>query len=373
MANNNTKEWISRLIEPAGIVLDGLNPWDIKILNPDLYGRIKSQGSLGLGEAYMDGWWECENLDQFFCRLLSSRIDERIGLSLPLILGFVGAKIFNPQSLGRAFQIGERHYDAGNDLFIAMLGKSMTYSCGYWKDARNLDAAEEAKLDLICRKINLKPKQRVLDIGSGWGSFAKYAAKNYGAQVVGITVSKEQLKFAEDSCKGLPVEFRFEDYRKLNEKFDHIVSVGMIEHVGVKNYKTYMRVAKRCLKENGLFLLHTIGGLKSENSTDPWINKYIFPNGMIPSLKQLSQSVEGLFVIEDVHNFGVDYDKTLMAWYNNFDDSWPQLKKNYSKRFYRMWKYYLLSCAGAFRSRSLQLWQIVLSPRGVPGGYKPVR
>ncbi len=370
---SDSKQWISELIEPAGIVLDGNHPWDIKVINPRLYDRVKTQGSLGLGEAYTDGWWECEAMDQLFFRLLSSRIEERIGLNLPLIMGFVRAKIFNPQSLGRAFEVGQRHYDLGNDLFIAMLGKSMTYSCGYWKDAKDLDSAEEAKLDLICRKIDLKPGERVLDIGSGWGSFASHAAKNYGAKVVGVTVSKEQAKFAEELCKGLPVEFRLEDYRNLNEKFDKIVSIGMIEHVGVKNYPTYMRVTKRCLKDDGLFLLHTIGGLKSGNTTDPWINKYIFPNGMIPSLKQLTSSIEGKFVIEDVHNFGIDYDNTLMAWHENFERAWPELKKNYSERFYRTWRYYLLSCAGAFRARALQLWQIVLSPNGVGGGYRLVR
>ena len=370
---NNSKQWIDKLLNQAGIAVNGGNPWDIKISNPDLYDRVKSQGSLGLGEAYMDGWWECERLDEFFYHLLSNRIEDKIGFSFPLLWEVVKAKIFNLQSLKRAFEVGKKHYDLGNDLFIPMLGKSMAYSCGYWKKASSLDSAQEAKMDLICRKLDLKRGQKVLDIGCGWGSFAKYAAENYGVEVTGITVSKEQLEFAENICQGLPVKFRLMDYRRLNEKFDHIVSVGMIEHVGVKNYRTYMKVAKRCLKENGLFLLHTIGGLKSGNTTDPWINKYIFPNGMVPSLKQLAKSVEGLFVIEDLHNFGADYDKTLMAWHKNFKNAWPKLKKKYGKRFYRMWIYYLLSCAGAFRARSLELWQIVLSPDGVGGGYKPVR
>ena len=373
MEDNNSKNWIGQLIEPAGITLNGNKPWDIKVTNPKLYDRIKAEGSLGLGEAYMDGWWDCENLDQLFHRILSSHIEDRIGLSLPIILELAKAKLFNLQSLRRAFQVGEKHYNLGNDLFVAMLGKNMTYSCGYWKDVNTLDLAQEAKLDLICRKLDLKSGQRILDIGSGWGSFAKHAAKNYGVEVVGITVSKEQAGFAKEFCKGLPVEFRLQDYRELNEKFDHVVSIGMIEHVGVKNYSTYMHIAKRCLKDNGLFLLHTIGGLKSGITTDPWINKYIFPNGMIPSLKQISQSVEGLFVIEDVHNFGSYYDNTLMAWHKNFENSWMDLKNNYNETFHRMWRYYLLSCAGAFRARSLQLWQIVLSPNGVFKGYKTIR
>jgi len=370
---NDSEQWINELLNQAGITINGSSPWDIRIVNAELFTRVKTQGSLGLGEAYMDDWWECKQLDEFFYRILSNKLEDKIGISLPLVWEVFKAKVFNLQSLRRAFQVGERHYDLGNDIFTEMLGKTMAYSCGYWNKADGLDSAQEAKIDLICRKLNLKKGQKVLDIGCGWGSFAKYAAENYGVEVTGITVSEEQLKFAEDFCRGLPVRFRLMDYRNLNEKFDHIVSVGMIEHVGVKNYRTYMKVARRCLKEDGLFLLHTIGGLRSGNTTDPWTNKYIFPNGMIPSLKQISGSVEGLFVIEDLHNFGADYDKTLMAWYHNFDKAWPKLKKKYGKIFYRMWTYYLLSCAGAFRARSLELWQIVLSPNGVRGGYKTVR
>ncbi|MFA5124615.1 MAG: cyclopropane fatty acyl phospholipid synthase [Patescibacteria group bacterium] len=371
--SENTKTWANRLLEPTGIVLDGPNPWDPQIKNPKLYDRVKAQGSLGLGESYMDGWWECDKLDEFFYRLLSSDIYSRLNLSLPVILSFLKAKLINLQAVSRAFQIGEKHYDTGNDLFVAMLGTSMTYSCGYFKDTDSLDQAEEAKLDLICRKINLQPGQRVLDIGCGWGSFARHAAKNYGAKVVGITVSKEQKKLAEELCVGLDVEFRLQDYRKVNEKFDHLISIGMIEHVGAKNYRTYMEVAKRCLKNDGLFLLHTIGSLKSSSNTDPWIEKYIFPNGSLPSLKQLTTAVEGLFVIEDVHNFGAYYDKTLMAWHANFENAWSELKNNYDERFYRMWRYYLLCCAGVFRARAIQLWQIALSPKGVKNGYQSIR
>lgn len=371
--NNNFELYVKKLLQPTGIEINGKNPWDIKIKNPKLYDRIKSQGSLGLGESYMDDWWDCEKMDDFFYRVLSHNLDAKIGLSLPIVWAIVKARIFNLQAIKRAFQVGEKHYDTGNDLFSLMLDKDMSYSCGYWKNAKNLDEAEEAKLDLICKKLKLKKGQRILDIGCGWGAFAKHAAKNYGVSVVGVTVSKEQLKLAQEKCQGLPVEFRLQDYRTLNEKFDHIVSIGMFEHVGNKNYKTYFDVAKRCLKEDGLFLLHTIGSLQTGGGTEPWTEKYIFPNGQLPSLKTITKKVEGLFVIEDIHNFGADYDKTLMAWHDNFVKNWPKLKNKYGQRFYRMWRYYLLSCAGAFRARQLQLWQIVLSLNGVKGGYKSIR
>jgi len=382
--------WVNKLLEPSEIKINGNNPWDIKIINPDVYDRVKAEGSLGLGESYMDGWWECKNLDQFFYKLFLANIPDNIGFSLPLFLSVIKAKIFNLQAKSRAFEVGEKHYDLDNKLFSAMLGKTMAYSCGYWKKAKNLDQAQEDKFDLICKKLNFKKgptnaagRQRILDIGCGWGSFAKYAAENYNVSVVGVTISKEQADFAQNFCKGLPIDIRVQDYRDLQEKFDHIISVGMFEHVGPKNYKTYFEVAKRCLKENGLFLLHTIGDLTSTGESDPWLNKYIFPNGSLPSLKKIAANVEKLFVIEDVHNFGADYDKTLMQWHKNFIAAWPRLRQGsggqakfqaeYDERFFKMWNYYLLSCAGNFRARHIPLWQIVLSPNGVPNGYKSVR
>jgi len=278
------------------------------------------------------------------------------------------------QSRRRAFIIGEKHYDLGNDLFQRMLDKRMNYSCAYWKDANSLDEAQENKLDLICKKIYLEPGMRVLDIGCGWGAFGKYAAEKYGAKVVGITVSKEQVSLGKEMCKGLPVEFRLQDYREVNEQFDRIVSVGMIEHVGYKNFRQYFKIAKNNLSNDGLFLLHTIGEVRSYKSSDAWTHKYIFPNGMLPSITQISKAIEGLFVMEDWHNIGNDYDKTLLAWYNNFIAGWDYLKSKYSERFFRMWKYFLLSSAGAFRARNKnQDWQIVLSPSGVLGGYHSER
>ncbi len=369
----DTKQWAEHLLSLANITLNGDTVYDPKIHNNQLYARVMAQGSLGLGESYMDAWWDCQELDDFFYRLLSARIQDKIGFSWPLAWHVASSKLINLQKTSRAFQVGQKHYDLGNHFFQTMLGPSMAYSCGYWREATDLDSAQFAKFDLICRKLNLQKGERILDIGSGWGGFAKYAAEHYGVFVMGVTVSKEQAAFAKDLCQGLPCTFSLQDYRTLNEKFDHIVSVGMFEHVGQKNYKTYLEVAKRCLKEDGLFLLHTIGSPLSHSSFDPWMHKYIFPNAQLPSLAQISSAAENLFVIEDVHNFGPDYDKTLMAWNANFQKHWPEFKNQYDQRFYRMWQYYLLSCAGGFRARTTELWQLVLSPKGVAGGYKSVR
>ena len=367
-AMDQFKQKTQRLLSRADIRVNGKNPGDLKVSDPEFYQRVMAGGSLALGESYMDGWWDCKQLDEFFTRVFRAELEKKVS-PWSLLLPYLKARLLNLQSKSRAFHIGEAHYDIGNDLYEAMLDKRMTYTCGYWKNASTLDEAQEAKLDLVCRKIGLKRGDKVLDIGCGWGSFAKYAADKYGATVVGITVSKEQAALAKKRCKGLPVTIRLQDYRDVTEKFDHIISLGMFEHVGYKNYRTYMEVAHRCLKDDGLFLLHTIGGNRSVKTTEPWIDKYIFPDSLLPSIKQISGAIEGLFVMEDWHNFGADYDKTLMAWFNNFDKNWDTLKSQYDERFYRMWKYYLLACAGTFRSRKNQLWQIVLSKKGVSGGY----
>jgi len=370
MKSSNAKDLVQRLLSPSDVRIDGDRPWDLRIHHPRWYERVVSGGSLALGESYMDGWWDCEALDRFFERIMHDRLDRRVKhhalRSLPTVLM---AMIVNTQAGSRAFAIGRRHYDLGNRLFTAMLDPWLNYSCGYWEEAQTLNEAQEAKLDLICRKIGLQPGMKVLDVGCGWGGFAKFAAARYGATVRGITVSREQAAFAEDFCSGLDVRIALQDYRYLRETYDRIVSIGMFEHVGFRNYRKFMRMMHRCLAKDGLFLLHTIGGNTSVRSTDPWIRTYIFPNSMLPSAEQIATASQGLFVIEDWHSFGSHYDPTLMAWHCNVTQRWDELQDQYDDRFYRMWTYYLLSCAGSFRARRNQLWQIVFSKYGIPGGY----
>ncbi|HTK05393.1 MAG TPA: cyclopropane fatty acyl phospholipid synthase [Candidatus Eisenbacteria bacterium] len=364
---------VKDLLARADIAVDGSRPWDLRVRDDRFYGRALADRNLGLGEAYMDDWVRCDRWDEFMCRLLRSDLRQRLPLSLSEVAFVARSAVMNFGAKKLAFFVGEAHYDIGDDLYERMLDRSMTYTCAYWKDAADLDQAQEAKLDLVCRKIGLKRGMTVLDIGCGWGSFAKFAASRYGASVVGITVSKAQLAAANRACMGLPAAFRLQDYRDVTGKYDRIVSLGMFEHVHYKNYRRYMEVAHRALKADGQFLLHTIGGNISETSMDPWIHKYIFPNSMLPSIAQIGRSIEGLFVMEDWHNFGPDYDRTLMAWYANFSRRWPELSAKYGERFRRMWEYYLLSCAGSFRARANQLWQIVLTKKGIEGGYETVR
>lgn len=357
------------LIEPAGIQIDGPNAWDPQIHDERFFRRVFLQGTLGLGESYMDGWWECARLDELVDRALRARVDRafRSLAALPLA---AAALVRNLQSRARAFIIGVRHYDIGNDLFEAMLDRRMIYSGALWRGARTLDEAQERKLEWIARKLQLERGQRVLDIGCGWGGLAIYLAERFGVQVVGVTVSRAQHLLALDRTRDMPIEIRLQDYRDLDEPFDRIVSIGMIEHVGARNYATYFDVVRRCLAPDGIFVLQTIGSLHTGKSCDPWITRYIFPNSMLPSAKHLATAAEGRMVLEDWEEIGADYDKTLMAWYANFERAWPRLAWRYGERFGRMWRYYLLTCAGSFRARTNQLWQVVYSPHGVRGGYR---
>lgn len=368
----SAKKIIIELFATADVKIDGERNWDIKVNNEKFYSRVMREGSLGMGESYMDGWWECDQLDECINKVLRADLPSKVRKSIKLLPWYLGQRVLNPQTRSRARKVGEQHYDVGNELYQAMLGERMVYTCAYWKNSSNLNEAQEAKLDLVCRKLKLERGMTVLDIGCGWGSFLKFAAEKYGINGLGVTISKEQTKLARENVDGLPIEIKRQDYRDVTGQFDRVLSLGMFEHVGLKNYRTYMKVTRDRLAENGLALLHTIGG-NNNRSVDPWLARYIFPNSMLPSVEQISKAMQGLFVLEDWDNFGTDYDPTLLSWYANFESACPQLKEKYDDRFYRMWKYYLLSVAGASRSRTMQLWQVVMSKHGLLGGYESVR
>lgn len=358
---------------PADIRLDGLRPWDIQVHDDRFYSRVLTGGTLAFGESYMDGWWDCDALDELCFRAACARLDERVRWNWRTASGWLAASVFNLQNRRRARIVGREHYDLGNDFFEAMLDPAMQYSCACFDGTADLAQAQQNKLELICRKLHLENGMRLLDIGCGWGGLANYAARHYGCSVVGITISAAQQEHASEFCRGLPVEIRLQDYRDVTGRFDRVVSVGMMEHVGRKNYRRYFAKASGCLEPGGLFLCHTITGCNSRIDSDPWLTRYIFPNSMLPSPAQVARAAEGLFVLEDVHNFGHHYDLTLMAWEEKFSRSWPRFRASYGDRFQRMWRYYLLSNAGVFRSRTIGLMQFVLAKDGVPGGYVPVR
>jgi len=348
------------LLSLADVRIGGDRPWDVAVHDERFYERALTQGSLGLGESYMDGWWDSADLAEFFSKILGAGLDEKVPFNWGLVRLFIKSRILNPQRKSKAPVNVRRHYDIGNDLYTRMLGPHMVYSCANFERASTLGEAEDAKFDFIGRKLRLEPGMKVLDIGCGWGGLSKYMAEQHGAHVVGITLSKEQAQFARKSCAALPVEIRLQDYRDVRETFDRVVSLGMFEHVGCKNYRTYMEVVRRCLKPGGIFFLDTIGANTSTYSMNEWTDKYIFPGSMLPSIEQIGAAIDGLFVMDDWQNWGAFYDLTLMEWFRNFHQNWNAIASSYGDRFYRMWKYYLLSSAGSFRCRMLQQWMIVL-------------
>lgn len=360
------QSFLTDLLSKADIRVNGSRPWDIQVRDERLFPRVLAKRNLALGEGYMRGWWECERVDEFIHRVLHSGVANRVHGGWKLLLRALPALLINQQTKRRSRQVALKHYDLGNDLFQAFLDPHMQYSCADFRSTDQLNAAQEAKMRLLCEKLELRPGLRLLDIGCGWGGLARFAAANYGCEVVGVNISRQQITFARQFCEGLPVEIRECDYRNLNEQFDRVVSVGMFEHVGPRNYDTYMRAVARCLKPDGVFVLQTIGSNVSKKGCDPWITQYIFPNGNLPGTSLLARAAEPHFVMEDWQNLGPHYDRTLLCWLENFRSAWPRLKERYGETFRRMWEYYLQSCAGCFRARDIQLWQVVFTPKGAP-------
>lgn len=364
------------ILEPAGIKINGKEVWDPQIKNDKIFGRIAKQQSLGLGEAYMDGWWECNNLEEFFYRILSSSMNDKDNNLDGRPKGFFEGLIYrympllvNQQTFKRSTKVAYEHYDVGNDVYDLMLGKDMQYTCAYWQESETLDEAQHNKLDLICRKLKLKPGMEVLELGGGFGGLARFMAKNYGCSVTVYNIAREQIKRAQELTAGLKVKIIESDYRNAMGVYDRVAAIGLAEHVGFKHYRTLMEKAYSCLKDKGLFIIQTNGSNNTMHHYEPWMEKYIFPNSMIPSAKQLSIASEGLFMMEDWHVMSGNYYKTLMAWYDNFVKEFHKIKDKYDERFYRMWCYYLLFSAASHRSRSVQLWQLVLSKNNVGVPY----
>jgi len=368
MATKRYRRVVEGLLSEIGVSINGSQPWDIAVREERMYGRVLSDKNLGLGESYMEGWWDCLRIDELIYRILCADLGSRIRGNVRLAFPAVQAWVSNRQSKGHAYDVARAHYNLDNELFFSFLDPYNQYSCGFFNGTDDLTKAQLDKMHLICGKLQLSPGEKLLDIGSGWGGLARFSAEHYGCSVTGINISREQIRFSREFCQGYPVTIYEMDYRDIHGNYDKIVSVGMFEHVGHKNYRQFLETVHRSLKEDGIFLLHTIGSNESRISTDPWISKYIFPNGMLPSLSQIMKAAEGLFVIEDVHNLGPHYDKTLLAWNENFQKSRARFKDKYGAQFVRMWEYYLLSCAGAFRARYNQLWQFVMTK---PGNRQP--
>jgi cyclopropane-fatty-acyl-phospholipid synthase len=370
------------LLEGTGVEIGGSQPWDITVNRDRLYRRAL-RGSLGIGEAYIDGDWDCLALDELFRRVLSaSKLNSPL-LRTARALKVLQSRLTNLQTRRRSRAVAEEHYDIDHRMYALFLGPWNQYTCCFFDGTDDLEQAEVIKLEMLCDKLELRPGERLLDIGCGWGGFAKYAAATRGCEVTGISLSTEQIHYARRFAHGLPVTIEKLDYRDLPRSgltpFDKISIVGMIEHVGYRNYETLMRVVHEMLKPDGLFLLHTIGNCERTTVVDPWMEKYIFRNSMAPSMDQLAAATEGCFVVEDWENYGHHYVPTLQAWHDRFNANWDRIRslktaREFDERFRRMWNYYLMSSKAAFEVEQLHLWQLVMTRRGSGRGvYGRVR
>ncbi|MBU2512043.1 cyclopropane fatty acyl phospholipid synthase [bacterium] len=374
---------VRELFAVAEIEINGHNPWDLKVKDQRFYKRVLTEGVLGFAESYISGWIVCEQMDDLIARLLRGDIKNKLKKNWGLLFHILKSRLFNLQVLSRSSQVAHVHYNLSNQFYELMLGKTMAYTAAYWKNAANLDEAQYNKYDLVCRKVQLKEGETVLELGCGWGGFAKYAAEKYGCKMVSVNISSEQVKYAKEFCKGLPVSVFHCDYRNHSVynpdhiRFDKAVSIGMAEHVGPKNYRNLFDVVDRQLKDDGLFLLHTIGSDISLSTCEPFTHKYIFPNSVLPSIKQVGDAIEGHFVAEDLQNFGKYYFNTLKEWYNNYKKNWDTIRMfdpvKFDTRFDRIWSFYLLGGMGMAKSKANHLWQFVFSKKGFQELYEAVR
>jgi cyclopropane-fatty-acyl-phospholipid synthase len=361
---------VETLFARADVHIDGQRPWDIRVHRDRFFGRVLTQTDLGFGESYMDGDWSCDQLDELAARLFGAGLHHRwrwVDRFDALI-----ARLFSRQTRARVRRHVVPHYDLGNDLFEAMLDtRHMAYTCGYWRGgAETLEDAQEAKLELICRKLRLQPGMRILDIGCGWGGLAAFAASRYAVSVTGVTLSPQQARLGAERTRGLNVDIRVQDYRDVGGQFDRVVSVGCLEHVGHRNHRQFFEVVRARLGDGGHALVHSIGVSRTQYRGGRFLDTYLFPVVNLPSMAQIGRAIDGLFIVDDIHNFGTDYDRTLIAWHERFHRAWPHLDARYGQllrgRFRRMFEFYLLMTAGFFRSRQAQVWQTVLTPEGAP-------
>ncbi len=349
----------------AGIKINGDQPCDIQVRNNAAFVRLFGYGSLGWGEAYVDGYWDCEQLDDFVCRCLIANLTGHFRPSDFLL--FLRARLLNRSFPTLAVP---KHYESGIELFEKMLDQRLIYSSGYWKNATTLNEAQEHKLDLVAEKLGLKAGMKVLDIGCGWGGAIRYFAERYKVSGLAVTTSKNQYDVACQTCKDLPIEIRLHDYREVSEQFDCSYSIEMLGHLKPKHYKHYFQFVNRTLREGGSHLVQVAGSSMRAVRSDPWVQRYIFPGGYVPAPSQLIAAAQASLNLEDWQILTKDHDQTFMAWHENLSAAWKDFEEEVDERTVRMWRYYLLSFAGVFRSNASQLWQIVFSKSAVNPTYK---
>lgn len=345
------------------------------IKNRPAFWRVVLDPEMQFGEMFSAAQIEIEGdlirfLEAFHRARLSSPRSKSAARRLAEAALSVLRNLVSSNSIAASRSNIHRHYDLGNDFYRLWLDRQMVYSCGYFADPdMPLEDAQTAKMDLICRKLELHRDERVFEVGSGWGAMAIHMAKRYGARVSAFNISEEQLDYSRARLQqeglGGRVEFIRDDYRNISGRFDAFVSIGMLEHVGAKFYREFGRVIDRCLKNDGRGLMHSIGQDRPSHA-NPWIKRRIFPGGYIPSLRQMLEIWEPLGMsIVDVENLRLHYAKTLRHWLRRFNAVEDRVLRQFDENFLRAWRLYLSSSAAAFESGALQLFQVLFSRPGV--------
>ncbi len=367
---------LERIFARAGIRLfrhlssANARPADVIIHDPRFYRRVLFGGNLALGNSYIEGWWDAQRVDMTLHKLLRSGVFMKWYVrGHNQFVNWLRSRVLNLQTINRSRRVVERHFDIGNELYEGMLDRNMQYSCGYWKGAQTLDESQINKMKLISDKLGLQQGMCVAELGGGFGGLSKFMAER-GCSVSLWNISHEQVNFAREFCAGLPVTIYEDDYRNAYGTYDRVVAIGLCEHVGHKNYRRpFFETVHRILKEDGLFLMQTIGATHRGFETEAWLNANIFPNSALPTMTRLARAFEPLFVLEDWHNLHLDYVQTLRAWRSNFHESWTELTEafpeKYDVRFKRMWDYYLNFAIGLFTSRAINISQFVFSKGGL--------
>ena len=348
-------------------------PIKLKILDKSLHWKLLINPDLYFGEGYMNGSIVIENgsLTEFLDIALKNVGRDPTNGITNILARFrrVYRYITNFNLIGKSKENVAHHYDISEKFYDLFLDEKRQYSCAYFKNEDDtLEVAQNNKIDHIIKKLNLKPNQKVLDIGCGWGTLAIDIAKKTQCEVVGITLSENQLEYSKQKAKEMnlenQVEFRLSDYRQLNEKFDRVVSVGMFEHVGRKFYKTYFNKVFDFLNEDGVALIHTIGSINPPRGPQPWITKYIFPGGYTPSLSEVALPIEksGL-IVSDLEVLRTHYQHTLRNWKDRFMSKKDEVLEMFDEKFFRMWEFYLVGCEMAFKWSDQVVFQFQLTKK----------
>lgn len=363
---------LTTLLREANIEPNGASPWDPQIKDERFYRTVLLRGSVGLGDAYLNGWWECADISGFILRIIKSGIHLRVP-RVDIFLRRLRFGLIDAQNRIRSKRVAELHYDEDPYIFEVMLGSTNSYTCARWKGVITLDAAQQQKMDLLCKKAGLSSGMTVLDIGSGWGGFLAYAAERYQVRGIGLTISKTQLDYARKRYGNLPVEFRLQDYRDFVGGVDAVVSICVIEHVGSDHYREYFQKVRETLtREDGFFAMQCILACDTQARMDPWTEKHIFPNGILPTLERIENAVEGILHIVDREFFRDDYVRTFSAWYENLVRNKNAIIARCGVRYFRKYEYYLCLYIAGFGSGRIDVGQFVLSP--TPHlNYKPIR